>query len=317
MDQNENLKGERYVTSECGNCGLPVADTGIDANPSGDLVNTCSCGLETRNCKHPIGGVDHASLRKYEMVIGKSEEQLVNELLSEIEVSSSNNIIRVGSFNIYKYREKNHYAIKKAMRMVLENKLNICGIQEFITYNDFNACEVSKIPGAYNYVEFYPVFSSDSASGAAIVSHHTMYGTTGGVYNEKPDTYDQAYIKTTIKINNKDVSIYNTHFHYMDGDPVKNQMLELATIIKSDSTPYKIVVADFNTRTLGTFKPLTDIGFKLAFDINDPNNNMQDGKTTIDNVLFSSNIELITSYKVPTPDYVTDHDLACAELKLL
>jgi hypothetical protein len=38
---------------------------------------------------------------------------------------------------------------------------------------------------------------------------------------------------------------------------------------------------------------------------------------TIDNVLFSSNIELISSYKVPTPDYVTDHDLVCAELKLL
>jgi len=146
-----------------------------------------------------------------------------------------------------------------------------------------------------------------------------MHETTGGKYKKQPvsDVYVQGYIKTRINVNGKNVSIYNTHPYFDDEAIVKEQVKELAEIIKNDNTPYKIVVADFNTRTLDTYKSLTDIGFKFAFDINDPNNNMQDGTRTIDNILFSSNIELITAYKALTPDSVTDHDLACAELKLL
>ncbi len=328
MNKSENLKAERYVTSECSVCGFPVADTGINAYPSGYPEYTCPrCGLETRNRIHPSGGIKHTSLRKYDMIIGKTEGELISDFLSGVQINNSMNILRVGSFNISKYNEKNRYAIKRAMRMVLENKLNICGIQEFVMHNDFNSLEISKIPGAYNYTDYHKTFSNDSTNnGNGIVSHNPMYNTTGDRYVTKPgldqcnpdqNIYMQGYVKTTIRINNKDVSFYNTHFYYCDEEVVKKQILELAEIIKKDNTPYKIVVADFNHRRSDYYNPFTNIGFKLAFDINDPKNNMQDGSKTLDNILFSNNMQLIDAYKVHTPDSVTDHDLACAELKLL
>jgi endonuclease/exonuclease/phosphatase family metal-dependent hydrolase len=328
MNKSENLKADRYVTSECSVCGFPVVDTGINAYPSGYLEHTCSrCGLETRNLSHHDGGIKHTSLRKYDMVIGKTEGELINDLLSEIQTNSSKNILKVGSFNISKYNAKNRLAIKKAMRIVLENKLNICGIQEFVMHNDFNSLEMTKTPGAYNYTDYRESFTNGSAiNGNGIVSHNPMYNTTGGKYVTKPgldkcnpveNIYRQGYIKTTIRINNKDVSFYNTHFYYCEETVVKNQILELIDIIKKDNTPYKIVVGDFNHRRSDYYDLFTNIGLKLAFDIYDPNNNMQDGTRTVDNILYSSNIQLIDAYKVHTPDYATDHDLACAELKLL
>ncbi len=321
MNKSGNLKADRYVTSECSVCGFPVVDTGINAYPSGYPEHTCSrCGLETRNCIYPSDGVRHTYLRKYELEIDKTEAQLINELLSEIKVNISNNILRVGTLNSPRYKNKNSQIIKKTTRTILENKLNICGIQEFATYSDFNGLEISKIPGAYNYADYVNTFDT---FGNAILSHHALSATEKKLYNTQNSDHSnndyskQGYIKTRININGKNVSVYNTHFFAYKETIVTNQMKELVQIIKNDSTPYKLVVADFNSRSQSDYDLFAAIGLKPALDINNPNNNMQDGTKTLDNILFSSNIQLINSYKLHMPDYATDHDLACAELKLL
>lgn len=56
----------------------------------------------------------------------------------------------------------------------------------------------------------------------------------------------------------------------------------------------------------------------MAFDFDNPEFNMSNGQGTIDNILYTSEtIQLREAYKSYAPDWIADHDLCCAEFKLL
>lgn len=300
-------------TQICSACGFPVSTRNISYAAQTAVSKCYLCGLPTYNMY--VYGESNYELPTKQMQVDssvKSKETLVNELHSTIQSNDAQNIFRAGSFNLLKYRYKDITAITKAMYMILEHKLNICGIQEFMTFPLFDFIEKTKLPGAYDYVEFgHQIDLHGGHAGNAIVSHNYMYNTTNVHYEKHnaPDGLDQqGYIKTTIKINGKDVSVYNTHLYYNSDTVVRNQMQELANAIKNDPTTYKIVVGDFNAYpNNGDYKALTNLGFTLSIPAS---------ANTIDNVLVSSNIEVLSYKIVSTPEEVTDHNLVYAELKL-
>ena len=240
--------------------------------------------------------INHKILPVYK-TSNKSIATLISEFKSKVQLNKPNNILRVGSFNIYKYREGNTTAIQGAMYQVLENKIDICGIQEFGSPAGFDSIGVTKIPGAYDYV-----------LDGTFASHHEMKNCELIPYKSSPSNQTQHYFRVDIVINGKTVRMYNTHLDAYDPIVTKAEMQELALAVKSDPSTYKIVVGDFNTRDSNVYNIFANMGYKLAIPVSEG---------LLDNIFYSPTIQMLSSEIIPTPPSITDHDLIYAELQLL
>lgn len=246
---------------------------------------------------------------RYVTTEGKSTMDMVDDLNNTSIQNNSKNILRVGSFNVNSFRDRDTRKATQVGYEVLKARLDICCIQEFIQFFKFHSSWWIKIPKALEYTTNNQLWKFDGGwAGQGILSHHPLNNNINGKYSDVVGKEPRGYIRTTINIGNKQVNVYNTHLTHDDMTMLRNEMSELANAIRGDNATYKIVCGDFNTRTESDYQPLLNLGFKFALSLT---------SGTIDNVLVQNNVNVKDAYKVMIDDYISDHDLVVTELELI
>lgn len=226
--------------------------------------------------------------------------------------NNKNNRLRVGTFNILGFKDKNTYSSQLASYSMIDNCLDVCGIQEMRSTFDYVGEWWITTQNIMDKCYFRPSFAiSGGGYGLGVVSCHNLTNCTGGNYDMSVDTTKEqrCYTKSDININGKTVRIYNTHLTHDNVELVKDEIKQLANIIQNDNTQYKIVSGDFNTFDLSAFKPLVDIGYTPCFDVS----------SNIDNVVIPYNIKMLKRQivEVGVGEFVSDHNLYFVELELI
>lgn len=330
MEKNKETKLERDLANVCYECGLPYGDKTISINNPIYGPSCGNCGKIVGTFNHPWGDVRHESLRVYSMDVTKTLQQKINDLVSISNYNNRNNIFRVGTFNSPRHRLQIPDMSKAFAKMILEEKLDICTLQEFTSYPTHVSEELIKIPGAYDYTYTYqPFHYQGGKAGNGIISHLPLTNVTNSQDKEEnPD----IHIKGVININGKKVSVYSIHFDAYNPGLMAYQLKKCADTVAKDPNKYKIVAGDFNcgwwynyvdkdgkdVPKYNAWQPLLDLGFEMAFSFDNPEHHMSNGQSTIDNILYTKDtIRLLDCYKACAPDWIADHDLCCAEFKLL
>lgn len=300
-DINDNFNN---VNNNVNNMENTIIEHGNKINQNTQSIETIKNKIEnlpTNNIDIPINEININS----NVLSTKGMIDLLKQTSIE---NNKRNVIRIGTFNILSFKEKNVKKTTQSSYLILKSKLDICGIQEMQTFYDFNSLWWTKIPNAYDYLEFNPLFNVNGGdAGLAFLSHHNISDVVHGKYVKQEGYEQRGYIKVSLLINGKKINVYNTHLTHNNMTLLRNEMKELANIIKLDSNPYKIIVGDFNTRTLSDYKPFTDIGYNLAYPLS---------TDTIDNILYPSNMRVIKTEKIISGD-LSDHDLIIGELEVL
>ena len=146
--------------------------------------------------------------------------------------------------------------------------------------------------------------SSGGDYGIGILSRYALSGKTSKKISS--GSYEQRiYQKAVVKINGKNVSVYNTHLSYNNSTIRKKQFQEILSVMDADKNPYKILCGDFNA-SYSEFAVMK--GYTV---VNTSSTKYYDAtgsvikKNGIDNILVSSNISVAGSYMVKTD--LSDH----------
>lgn len=265
-----------------------------------DLINKIlSEGIK---CELPTYEIEEPS--------NKSIQFYIDDMVKSIKENDALNRLKIGSFNIYGSRHRNLKTISDTTMLCIKEKLNVIGIQEFVNYFDFNTEWWLKMPGAYDYTyQRTLMWLNGGEGGNGLMSHNTMTQTNTGLFSTVSGKEQRGWTGCDINVNGKKVRIYNTHLTHDNMDMLHTEMGELAEIVKNDTTKYKFITGDFNTRDLIDYKPFTDLGYKFSLDLS---------TRTIDNVLYHpTTARVIQSKIVPTEDYISDHDLIWSEMELI
>ena len=106
--------------------------------------------------------------------------------------------------------------------------------------------------------------------------------------------------KVEYVINDKRVSVYNTHFSYESADIRKKQFSEVLKIMNADQNEYKILTGDFNAQE-SEFS-----GFKKSYHVVNTGStkfynysNKRIGMSQIDNIIVSKNITVLNARAIP------------------
>lgn len=256
--------------------------------------------------------IPKSELEVFEGLRPKSITQMIKEKKAwELENFPKNRII-AGTFNLPCTRNASIKGVTYAQYMLLENKVTICGMQEFAVLNSFNSKWWMLMPNVYDNIFSEPLGYLAEGGGTqsnALLSSLFMSGSTMVKYTNTPQGKHEGrgYVKTTITINGKKVSYYSTHMTHDNGALTTEQFRQLAQTLISDPNPYKVVSGDFNSKTMSDYNIILNNGYKLAY----PQINQ------LDNIIVSDNINVISSKLVDTESFISDHKLLVAELELI
>lgn len=239
----------------------------------------------------------------------KSLTQMIKDLHKLSNENNSKNILRVGTFNVLSFRDRDVSTTTKVAYHILREKLDVCCIQEFIDYYTFVSQWWIKIPNAYDYISFNPLWKCDGGfAGMAILGKPQLTNLVNGNYNKVEGYENRGYQKAEITINGKKVSIYNTHLTHNSDEILRQEMQQLANVVKNDTNTHKIVCGDFNAYFEHNFEAFTSIGFKPVVPL---------VTKTIDNILIPNNVKVKDYYKTPLDEKLSDHAMVVAELEVL
>ncbi|MBS5114971.1 MAG: hypothetical protein KHY88_04630 [Erysipelotrichaceae bacterium] len=142
----------------------------------------------------------------------------------------------------------------------------------------------------------------------------------GTLYSETLEE-KRVWQRNVIQINNKNITIYNTHLTHENIDIRKIQMIELLNLLNNDSIEYKIITGDFNID-----QDKNEI-LMMTEDYNIVNGHSQKWFNTyllynekmknyaIDNIIYSKNIKM-NDVKV-VDNELSDHALMYADFEII
>jgi endonuclease/exonuclease/phosphatase family metal-dependent hydrolase len=130
--------------------------------------------------------------------------------------------------------------------------------------------------------------------GEGFLSAYQINNKSTGAYSQPTSGGRWGYAHGIVKVGNKDISIYVTHFD-SSGRYINSQITELLSAVTADTTTYKIIMGDFNfnvgtdTTRLSMF---TDAGFR---GVNAGRYKTYLDNLPIDEIMITSNIDIIES----------------------
>ena len=114
------------------------------------------------------------------------------------------------------------------------------------------------------------------------------------------DKEQRCLQKVEYVINDKRVSVYNTHFSYESADIRKKQFAEVLKIMNADKNEYKILTGDFNAEESEFYN------FKKSYRVVNTSatkfynySNKRIGMSQIDNIIVSKNITVLNARAIP------------------
>lgn len=285
--RNSIEKIDKKVT-EIGNSTLINVVTDIPTQTKDDNIYNVINSDESLSYDMPVSYHDN---------LLKANNKFVEEL--------NQNKLTVGVFNIDNENVPYRLGLKGVKKLTklqnIFNKLG-CGIlglnevlqSDWYSVNEFLTTEF--LPYYYYSVNTKNLVPNMN-EGNAILSHIQPQITTGAIFSNKYGAERQGYCKCVYTFNGKVISVYCTHLCYNNDTTLKNQIAELYNVVSNDTSPYKIIMGDFNfdlsnsASYLGSF---LSAGYKLTNGgkyktYNDSRN------LGIDEIMVSSNITIASS----------------------
>lgn len=230
-----------------------------------------------------------------------------NNYCTERLPDNKNNKLRVATFNMHGDNYLNFDVYKN---YVTKNLLHFIGLQEVETTkgaieNKFNIYDLNKVVyGKSNTVNVYNAIHSNRSLEAPVVTN--LPGTGEG----------RILVKSSTILNGKKVSLYVTHLSYTEASNRPLQMAKIKEIMDADTTPYKILMGDFNA-TANDFYNLLGTNYTSVQGYNGQwhETNLDDVYKSIDNIFITKNITI--NKVVLNPNMMgSDHRMLWAELTL-
>ena len=207
------------------------------------------------------------------------------------------NKLTVGVFNIDNENTPYRLGLKGVKK--LTKLQNILGLNEVLqsdwySVNEFLTTEF--LPYYYYSVNTKNLVPNMNV-GNAILSHIQPQITSGAIFSNKYGAERQGYCKCVYTFNGKVISVYCTHLCYNNDTTLKNQIEELYNVVSNDTSPYKIIMGDFNfdlTNSASYLSSFLNVGYKLTNGgkyktYNDSRN------IGVDEIMVSSNITIASS----------------------
>lgn len=209
-----------------------------------------------------------------------------------------------------------HTKYNEIPKYIIDNNLNFLGMQEY------RGGETLSTLACYTTNTFMPKYHlCPSIPGLAILATSNLYkvsdqsielGMHGG-------TEKRVVSKQELYIKGKKASVYTVHLDYLAGSNAP-QLQECLTMLMNDDSYYKVMLGDFNVIKTSDFDIFTNAGYKIS--------NGKDGvwyetfkddngasTKCIDNIIVSSNIDIIDVNMINVPREIADHNLLIADLE--
>jgi endonuclease/exonuclease/phosphatase family metal-dependent hydrolase len=239
----------------------------------------------------------------------KSYTQAFTEWEERKALDESEGTLTVATFNVLNendYRKVGVVAAVIAARqknIILQTKAQVIGLNEVTKTNFFTPLTYHSPTGPIKYVDrIYTDYNMVELgnpepgflTGECFLSAYSITGKTTHKYADEHSDSICGYSHGIVTVNNKQVSIYVTHFDYL-GTYITNQINELLQAVSSDTVPHKIIMGDFN------FNVETDTA-RIALFTNAGFRGVNAGKyktyldnSPIDEIMITSNIDIIES----------------------
>ena len=152
-------------------------------------------------------------------------------------------MLTISTFNIQNKEDKNK--IKLIKNYLIDNNIDILNLQE--AYPKFmrefqSDLNDYKVTGNYRYLYFPKI----NESNPIITNKKVLYSKTYRLPH-LPSLLNRIMTKTVVAIDNKEISIYNTHLDYQYLSVKKRQLNKILKLIKKDKNPI-ILTGDFNLK---------------------------------------------------------------------
>ena len=171
------------------------------------------------------------------------------------------------------------------------------GIQEAYVRSASNIDNLSSLKTLEMvYTTFTPTihYSNGSLYGIGLLSNFAL-SNPEYTFMDSGGNEPRLYMRCVAWINDRMVSVYNTHFSYESAAIQHTQFQAVLMAMNGDANPYKILFGDFNTRDFTTLSS----GYTVVF-------------TGIDNVIISKNITVSGFQTIKTT--LSDHNPVFANL---
>jgi hypothetical protein len=203
-------------------------------------------------------------------------------------------IIKICSFNIKRGNNK----IEEQRQFLLDLNPDIVGLQEVCRDKYIDNLMDLKKNTDLKYAIFNPTIGN--RYGNAIISKHVIIETTVYfLYSGKLE--DRLLMCNKININDKIISIYNTHLTQKSKYIRIKEFKEVKSIFDEDDTEYKILMGDFNLWDFDIFEEDYIVIFERG----------------VDQIIVSKNFEVVSCEQFFARDTkLTDHTIVYAVLKL-
>ena len=227
---------------------------------------------------------------------------------------NSQNMIRVATFNTLSMRD-GYAAIRKYL---IEKGVNIIGFQEVDYIADYQNMKVADI----DYIESFPTGYSPKPNFGQMLT--TMFNITGSEKFNMPDSTSEprCVSRSIFNFNGKKVSFYLTHLNASTSDVDRtSQKAFILNLMDNDPNPYKILVGDFNFKSKTNFDDFIGHGYKIAngkdgkwFETYKGSDAGTWGNGALDNIIVSSNIDIVNVEMETNSLQKSDHNLLFADL---
>ncbi len=152
-------------------------------------------------------------------------------------------MLTISTFNIQNKEDKNK--LKFIKNYLNDNNIDILNLQE--AYPKFmrefqSDLKDYKVTGNYRYLYFPKI----NESNPIITNKKVLYSKTYRLPH-LPSLLNRIITKTVVIIDNKEISIYNTHLDYQYLSVKKRQLNKILKLIKKDKNPI-ILTGDFNLK---------------------------------------------------------------------
>lgn len=229
--------------------------------------------------------------------------------------------LKIGSYNIANGRNVSH-DMKKLADDILAKELDIVGLQEVDRLASRSKyIDTLKVLSEYTgYKYYYFTKAINIAGDEATYGQKGEYGT--GILSKYPITAFESFALESknheqrmlgyaeIDVDGTKINFFNTHLSYEETSVRSDQFLTIAGKIKDKENC--ILTGDFNISSLSEYNILSAL--KTTCNYQNQLVTFPSSGTTIDNILFSKEIVLVSSGVLANGN--SDHNMLYAELKI-
>lgn len=150
--------------------------------------------------------------------------------------------------------------------------------------------------------------------GIGIMSKY-YFGQATSSFREGGSLAKDGMMKVNVKKDGKTISVYNVHFSYQSDSERQRQIQLAADVFTADPNPYKVLMGDFNIKSLDELAPFADYNM-----LNNEENPLDtyhgdDWDTKcLDNIIYTDSL-VLTDWEMVESD-LSDHNALVAEFEM-